>query len=292
MKRLIKTILLVFGLTITGLAQSLSDSVFISQFDSVEINLSKIRPVKKYSNWNLIAGYCKATDKDYSELKKKQIKDSLNNVRQIRVNFLGEWLDSCYTNCDEKYLSNKKSQNDCQIYCDSVYDSEYYLSKEKSLKTFHQLVYYIDYEIVEHYKFGKKQRRLENYFKKTDLCSLSGFGTWCPPNGCNWFLISTNKNGLHKIDTYDKLCEFVGHLDNPSDGFLMLIASELAPSNGYPDLKTILICREIDSDFYFIINIGLSDCPMETYRCLVKVTENRKAEIIDKILIDKDDTCI
>lgn len=292
MIRVLNFIILTFGISIIGFAQSLSDSVFVLGFDSVEIDLNNVSPAGKYSEWLLVAGYCESIDKGYDKLNKQKIKDSLWIIRQDNINNLGNLLDLCVNKCNKKYSGQIDLFKQCSNYCDSIYELEYYLTKETYMKTAHKLLFDSKYVFSEQYRFGKKSKKTDNLLKSYDFCNTKGFGTWCPPNGCNWFLISIHKRDLIVVDTFDDLRKFIGVIDNPADAFLILLASELAPSNGYPRMKSKILYRKVDDDFYFITNIGLSDCPMETYKCLVKVSEGKKAEIVDKILIDRNDLCI
>lgn len=85
---------------------------------------------------------------------------------------------------------------------------------------------------------------------------------------------------------------FLGEINNEHEAYLILCASQLGDSNGRPNENTTITYRYFNESFYFSIDLRLSDCPIKTYKCLIKVSKLGKVEIIDKVLKYKSNDCI
>jgi hypothetical protein len=304
-----KFILLIFVLLIDLKVYSqisLSDSLFINSFKSTLYDLKDIKSPKS-KKWQLIGGNCHIRNKNHT-LKEDSIftkyLDSLrwNQMKNIRrrLNHCYEQSDSLYDDCERRNIDD--SVRVFKLKCDSITNSyrdlcsdnenyEYKILHDKldsiSDNYYHSYFYFVEFSFKSHdYDIFK------SIHDSSFLCKKKGIGTFCPPSWCNWFILSEKNNKVAVIENFDQIVDFVGKIDNPSKACLLIYAAGLNSSMGIPYNPFSLRYKRIKKDYYFIMDLFLSDCPEMEYTCLILVTVNGRVEIIDKKLIYKSDICI
>jgi hypothetical protein len=285
MKLSTKLSILLFLITLNGFSQSLSDKIFISEFKKVEMNLSNISPNDSVINWQLVVGYCRMNigkEKVIQELSDSLCKHIINMKK----------YEKCEKNCWEQYSTdnNDSKFEMCIKKCDSTYSYKFSENKVKLLREKIDELNQLDYTIE--YQYLSNQSDLTSgLLNSGKLCKNNGFGTWCPPDFCDWKILSRIKEEIRIIDTFDEIRSFLGDIDNATEAYILFLASQQGDSNGAPRDKMSEFYRLYNNSHYFLIDLQLSDCPIKIYKCLIMVSKTGIVKIIDKILISEPGGC-
>jgi len=179
----------------------------------------------------------------------------------------------------------------CKNICDSTNKYSYWKSKKDYYQKRCIALSRLEYNIEYQYHPNNKSLS-DNKSVKEKLSEEQGFATWCPPDFCDWKLLSQNKQSIAIVNTYEELLNFLGEINNEYEAYLLLLASQFGDSNGRPYENAKISYRYFDESFYFSLELQLSDCPIERYKCLIKVSTLGKVELIDKKLKYKSNDCI
>lgn len=143
--------------------------------------------------------------------------------------------------------------------------------------------YHRKYSIEFQYKSSKKISDEPEGYK---LCKVRGFGTWCPPSSCNWFILDHSKR-KNSVTTLIALTKFLGAVDNPHKAYMLMLAKQFGISGGFPKNGAPFKYTQVDETIYLIENLRLSDCPVQVYKCMIEIRPDGRAEIIDKIMVEE-----
>lgn len=142
--------------------------------------------------------------------------------------------------------------------------------------------YYRKYYIRFHYKSSNKiSDELEGY----KLCQFRGFGTWCPPSGCNWFIFDHSGKKTNAVISLPTLLKFLGAVDNPYKAYIVLLAHQFGNSGGFPNAGAPITYKQVEQKIYLIQELRLNDCPVQVYKCLIEINANGTTNILDKKII-------
>jgi hypothetical protein len=116
---------------------------------------------------------------------------------------------------------------------------------------------------------------------------MVGFGTFCPPNGCAWYISARQGNKVKTVKDLDELSVFIGMLDNAFDACFWLLSHNLANSLILP-LKTNSLNRykRVKDGFLLRINMRVRDCPVTHAEVTYFVGDDKRiVKIISRITL-------
>jgi hypothetical protein len=111
------------------------------------------------------------------------------------------------------------------------------------------------------YRFPKPKKIVPN----TTVLSkcLKGFGTFCPPSGCAWYISAQRRKSIFTIEDLAGLSSFLGNIDNKFNAYLWLVSHDLSSSRFVPiETSTSTTYKIVEDGFLISIRIRISDCPV------------------------------
>lgn len=294
----ITTFFLLLTFILNAQQLNLKNKTFIKSFKNQTFNLKELQPASsKY--WQLIAGQC--TDRKINEDDSlfKKIIDSIK-CKYVHENVISLYNDSieilrkqiAYYECMKNHDFCVGKFNSCDSLKPAIRDWGYVGATGVSESFDAQIqnkrynyAYKVDYFYTSSSKFGKPAS-LVNY------CITKGWATWCPPDYCDWFILSYQNSNPTIVNNNPSLIEFLGKIDNINKAYLLVCAMNFGDSQPYPTDGSKFIYTKVGTTFYLIQNLRLSDCPIRNYSCLISVTSKGDVKIIDKIQVGEDGGCI
>lgn len=290
-------------ITTNAVAQNtgLANLAFVSSFISDTFTFDKVHPLQT-ADWQLIAGM-RGNEKYHTQEETDSFERFVDSSFRADMNEYTSKSSICSERikkeCNKCLKKNYKKKNKIK-YCDSLSsrwggrDSICYevnimenpIEKRESLLNNFRYTYSIDYN----YKSGEL---IDQYTREMEYCGIREFyGTWCPPGGCSWFILSLINKKIQVINDSEKLFNLLGSTDDPYKAYFMLAATQFGYSGAYPQDKEPFKYKKIGNKFYFIKSIRLSDCPVQNYICLISVDKNGDVNIVEKIKDGEEGGCI
>jgi len=123
--------------------------------------------------------------------------------------------------------------------------------------------------------------------------STAGFGTFCPPGWCSWYISAQQKEKIITVNTLNELSNFLGVFDNKFDAYLWLSAQYLADSRGVPVTITPNSQYKAVKDGILIkINMRISDCPITHGTVMYFVGNDKRVVWLNMQVTSVSNACI
>jgi hypothetical protein len=123
--------------------------------------------------------------------------------------------------------------------------------------------------------------------------SLGGFGTFCPPSGCAWYISAKKRNKIITVDNLERMSDFIGKVDNKYDAYLWLMSQTLAASRGIPISTTPSIkYKPVKNGYLVQFNMRISDCFITNADVTYFVGKNKKVILIRSDTTSVSQSCI
>ena len=122
---------------------------------------------------------------------------------------------------------------------------------------------------------------------------LRGFGTFCPPRGCAWYISAQKRKRIITVQDLNGLSNFLGTLDNKFDAYLWLTSHDLFDSRSVPIVTSSSTTYKIvDGGFLITLNMRIRDCPVTNGIVIYFVGLNKKIVRIRTKVIVISEGCI
>jgi hypothetical protein len=123
--------------------------------------------------------------------------------------------------------------------------------------------------------------------------SLKGFGTFCPPSGCAWYISAKKKRKIITVDNLERMSDFIGKVDNKYDAYLWLESQSLAASRGIPvSTNSSIKYKPVKNGYLIRFNMRISDCFITYADVTYFIGRNKKVVLVRSDTTSVSQSCI